>query len=344
MFPINAITPSLPAALGLFAVCTLVIGVVGPRLTRVVDQLADRTGIGEAIAGAVFLGASTSLSGIVLSVTAAWRAHPELATSNALGGIAGQTLFLAVADMLYRRANLEHAAASITNIMQGGMLLCLLSLVLLACYAPDITIWQIHPATPLLFLTYGYGLMLVRRVRSQPMWEPARTEETFADEQQTPARQTRLSGLWLRFLLLALMIGFAGWLLETAASTVADKSQLNQTVVGVFLTALCTSLPELVTAIAAIRRGALTLAIGGIIGGNAFDTLFIAASDIAYRKGSIYHTITDQGLLWTALTLTMTSILLLGLVYRERHGFGGIGFESAIIIAVYGLGVLMMLI
>lgn len=39
---------------------------------------------------------------------------------------------------------------------------------------------------------------------------------------------------------------------------------------------------------AAVRRGALTLAVGDILGGNCFDVLFISGSDVAYREGSIY--------------------------------------------------------
>jgi cation:H+ antiporter len=75
-------------------ICAAAIALVGTRLTRVVDQLADRTGLGEAVAGAVLLGAATSFSGIVVSVTAAAKGNPELAISNALGGIAVQTFFL----------------------------------------------------------------------------------------------------------------------------------------------------------------------------------------------------------------------------------------------------------
>ena len=51
------------------------------------------------------------------------------------------------------------------------------------------------------------------------------------------------------------------------------------------MTAVATSLPELVTTLAAVRRGAAQLAVGGIIGGNAFDVLFLSASDVAYRDG-----------------------------------------------------------
>ena len=90
-------------------------------------------------AGAVLLGAATSLSGSVLSVTAAYRGHPELAVSNALGGIAVQTFFLAIADMVYRRANLEHAAASAPNMMQNGLLIALLALLLLAPTLPSLS-------------------------------------------------------------------------------------------------------------------------------------------------------------------------------------------------------------
>lgn len=87
---------TLSQSIVVFSVCALVIAIAGTRITRVVDQLADRTGLGEATAGAVLLGgAATSLSGSVLSVTAAYRGHPELAVSNALGGgIAVQTFFL----------------------------------------------------------------------------------------------------------------------------------------------------------------------------------------------------------------------------------------------------------
>ena len=79
---------TLSQSIVIFSICALVIAIAGTRITRVVDHLADRTGLGEATAGAVLLGAATSLSGSVLSVTAAYRGHPELAVSNALGGIA----------------------------------------------------------------------------------------------------------------------------------------------------------------------------------------------------------------------------------------------------------------
>ncbi|MCI0510483.1 cation:H+ antiporter [Chromohalobacter marismortui] len=333
---------SLMLSVVLFVGCALVIGVVGTRLTGVVDTLADRTGMGEAIAGAVLMGMATSLSGIVLSVTAAWNGQPELAMSNAVGGIAAQTLFLTFADAALRRVNLEHAAASIGNLAQGTLLMCLLGMLLVARYSPEWTLWGIHPVTPLLFLGYVYGLRIIDEVRSQPMWTPRRTRETREDAPDDEAQRYSLMRLWGAFAALALLLGVSGWVMEKAATTLAAETGMSQTAVGILLTSVATSLPELVTAVAAVRRGALTLAVGGIIGGNAFDTLFAAASDIAYRDGSIYHAVSEQTLLWIALSVLMTAVLLLGLVRREKHGPARIGFESVALVLLYGAGVAMV--
>ncbi|KAA0010825.1 sodium:calcium antiporter [Billgrantia pellis] len=335
---------SLPLAIALFVATAALIGVVGTRLARIVDELADRTGLGEAIAGAVLLGLATSLSGIVLSVSAAWGGRAELAMSNALGGIAAQTLFLTVADISYRRANLEHAAASLGNLLQGALLLCLLSLLLVGRFSPELTLWHVHPVTPLLFFGYLFGLRLIHQAKFEPMWSPAQTLETRADEPDAASAGRALTGLWFSFVVLAAMLGVAGWLMERSATALSATTGLDQAAIGILLTSVATSLPELVTTVAAVRRGALTLAVAGIIGGNAFDTLFAAAADVAYRQGSIYHAMPDSVSLWIALSLLMTGILLVGLIRREEQGPGRIGFESVAILILYLAGIAMVLI
>jgi len=343
MPPLSPDEWSLTQSIVVFMACAAVIGIAGTWITQVVDQLADRTGIGEAVAGAVLLGAATSLSGSVLSVTAAWGGHPELAIGNALGGIAVQTLFLAVADFFHRPANLEHAAASAANMLQNALLISLLALIVLAPHLPTFTFWGVHPVTPLLFAFYFYGIGMVRGATIKPMWHPSRTRQTRPDTPDDTAKMPSLAKLWITFvLLMAVLGGTAGWLLQPAATNIIADTGLSETAVGVFMTAIATSIPELVTSIAAVRRGALTLAIGGIIGGNAFDTLFTAASDIAYREGSIYHTMSADLVEWLTLTILMTGVLMMGLIRREERGFARIGFESVAILGLYALGVLLM--
>jgi len=74
----------LSQAITLFIFSAGLIAFAGTKLSKTADQLADLTGMGEALFGAIFLGAVTSLSGVINSVTAAFNNHPELAVSNAI--------------------------------------------------------------------------------------------------------------------------------------------------------------------------------------------------------------------------------------------------------------------
>jgi cation:H+ antiporter len=322
----------------IFAIASLVIAAAGTRMTKLADEIADVTGLGEAVIGAILLGACTSLSGSVTSVTAAWQGNAELAVSNGIGGIAAQTLFLAIADMTYRKANLEHVAASQENLAQSTLLMGLLSLPLLATFAPEVTFWHIHPMSPFMLGAYAFGIFQLTQMRSMPMWKPHLTPDTQReDEEHQPATQT-LARMLGEFAVLALTVGFAGYAIADVAPDIASRFGLSQTLIGSLFTAISTSLPELITVLAAVRRGAYTLAVGDIIGGNTFDVLFLAFSDFAFLEGSIFHTMNDQQLFIIALTMAMTSILLLGLLRRERHGVYGIGFESLSILLLYGFG------
>jgi cation:H+ antiporter len=330
----------LGVAIPLFLLCAAAIAVAGVAMTGVADRLADRTGLGEALVGGVLLGVSTSLSGTVTSITGALEGQAALAVSNGIGGIAAQTVFLALADVTYRRANLEHAAASPENLMQVGVLLFLLTLPLGAALAPELSLWAVHPVTPLLVAGYLAGLRLTRSARLRPMWHPRRTAELKADQPEDASFEgpstARLALGWAG---LALVLGLAGWGTAQSGLAIAQATGLSQSFVGALFTATATSLPELVTTIAAVRRGALTLAVGGIVGGNTFDVLFLVASDVAYREGSVYHAVGPGELFLFVWALAMTAMLLLGLLRRERRGVGAIGFESVGLILVYLAGV-----
>ncbi|MBK1833851.1 sodium:calcium antiporter [Roseibacillus ishigakijimensis] len=326
----------------IFVVSVVIIFFAGQRLAKVAETIADRSGLGQAITGGLFLGAATSLPGLVASVTAAWQGYVEMAVSNAIGGIAAQTAFLGIADISLRRGNLEHAAASLANLMQAGLLIALLTLPLLAFTLPEWTFWEIHPVTVLMVAAYCYGMRLSSRTKADPMWHPHRTEVTQEDEGEAEKTRQSWTAALTSFVLLALLTAVAGWLTAETGIGAIKRMGLSESLVGGLFTAVSSSLPELVTSIAAVRNGAYTLAVGGIIGGNAFDSLFMAASDVAYRDGSIYHAITNQQLFLIALAILMTAVLTMGLVGRERRGIANIGFESFTILSLYGVALLTL--
>ena len=321
-----------------FSLATLVIILAGSRLAKQADKLADKTGLGEALFGVLLLAGVTSLPDFAATLSAAMDNRPDLAMSNVMGSMAVNLVFLGVADIVYRKANLEHAAASPVNMILASLLIVLLTLPLIAIFTPTIANWSIHPITPIIVAAYLFGLHIVHRTQAKPMWVPKRTHETVADKPQK-LRAGNLTSLWIGFISMALLTGLAGWVLMEAAKGIADQTGMSETIVGGLLTALATSTPELVTTIAAIRIGALTLAVSNIFGTNAFNMMVVAAADVGYAQGSIYHDMAPVQMTWGLVSILMTAILLMGMVRRETYGIGKIGFESALILSVYAIAV-----
>lgn len=332
------------ADVALFLGAATVIGCLGVKAAHLADRLADRTGLGEALTGTVFLGFLTALPGLLASVVAAAKGLPALAISNAMGGIAVQTAALAVADVAYPRANLEHAAASVANMMQATMLIALVVLVLAGISGPPAMLGHVHLVTPVLFAAAGFAFWLVLGTREEPMWRPTETEETVRDIPAASSWKENLPKLLIGLILAAGVTGLCGALVAEAAENIVQETRIPEAVVGGLFMAVATSLPELVTSIAAVRRGALTLAVSDIVGGNFFDVLFVAAADLAYLKGSLYHA-PDVGLreiFLTSLTVLLNVVLLAGLIYRQKKGPGNIGFESLLLLLLYVGGFLVL--
>jgi cation:H+ antiporter len=328
--------------IAVFIGAAVVILIGGLTLARRADQIADRTGFGEAMTGVFLLGFATAAPGLAASVTAAVEGRAALSVSNAMGGIAAQTMFLAIADVAYRRANLEHAAASMSNLLQTAVLIGLMTLVMLAMSGPGWTLWQMHPATPLLLLAAIGGLLLVRRADTHPMWAPRRTKQTVVDQPDESNRRASLPGMLIGFIIAAVIVLAAGTCAARAAGALVDDTAADESLMGAVFLAFATSLPELVTTVAAVRRGALTLAVSNIVGGNVFDVLFVCFADVAYRDGSIYHAAGPPEFFVTALAIALNVLLLLGLLDRQERGVGNIGFESALILILYVAGMAVL--
>ncbi len=319
-------------SLAVLAITAVVILLAGTRLTHVADSLAERTGLGDAIGGALLLGAVTSLPGIVTTVTGSLGGDPGFGLANPVGGVAVQTVWLAIADLVYRRSNLEHAAASLENVLQTVILMALLAVPVVAYATPGLRWGWIHPMTLLIPVAYGYGLYLLRRLRKRPMWRAVRTPETESAEEQPPAGDQPSARLWLLLAALGVTVGAAGWAIGRAGLQVVASTGLPSGLVGFTLTTAITSLPELVVLITAVRMGALTLGVGNIVGGNTFDALMIAMADVFYLEGPVYRDAGDQSLVLLGGTALMIAVLAGGLVVRETKG---IGFEGLAIPTIY---------
>ena len=114
----------------------------------------------------------------------------------------------------------------------------------------------------LLALFVGYIVWLIISARK------SRTEEP--DEPPLP--------LWKSLLLLAVGVAciiLGGQLVVNNAGEIAAAFGMSETLIGLTVVALGTSLPELVTSIVASRKGENGLAVGNVVGSNLFNLLFI---------------------------------------------------------------------
>lgn len=325
-----------------FASAAAVIAVCGVLLAERAEALAARTGLGQALLGALFLGSVTSLAGTVASVSAALEGFPEIAFGNAVGGIAAQTTFIVAADAMHRGSNLEHAAASEANLLQGVLLVALLSLPMIGIFWPPLMLGWLDAVSLGIVGLYAFGVRLIAHAQRAPMWTPRGPVQSEARTRRAPRDTRSTAVLWTQFAALAAAVALSGWAIAESAVSLSLASGISQTVVGTVFTAVSTSMPELVIALAAVRRGALNLAMGNILGGNCFDVLFLAASDAAYRGGSLYHAISPAQAGWLALGILLNAVLLLGMLRRQRHGPGNIGFEGVLVLALYAAGIALL--
>ena len=95
-------------------------------------------------------------------------------------------------------------------------------------------------------------------------------------------------------------------------------------------------------AVAAVRIGAVSLAVGDVIGGNAFEVMFLSAADF-FDEGSIYGAMTAADRTTALIAMLMTGVLLLGMLRREKTGPVRIGFESVIVLGLYAGSVALVL-
>lgn len=343
----------------IFVVATGVVAVIGPRLARVAEAISNRLELGEVLVGAVLLGVVTSLPGLVLTITAAARGETELAVSNAIGGVAAQTLFLGIADVVFRKGTLSAYVPTRQVAYQAALLMVLLAIVTVGLGSPGVVLGWIHPVTPAIACAYGAGLFLSRRldVRGATAIGPEPDADDveggrgglrgklgeLQDSPEVEAEEQRpWSQLWLRFGAFALTLGLSGFALAWAGSELAATTALSAGAVGVTLTSVATSTPELVTAVAAARRGAIGLAAGDIIGGNTFDTLFVAAADL-FSGGSVFAGAGSHAVGLVGLAVLLNGVLLAGVV-RQGSGAHDTDIESWAIIVIWIAAVVAILV
>lgn len=317
------------------------------KLTLYVDTVSHRTKIGQAFAGLLFLGFSTSLPEIVTTVTAASEGNAELAGSNLLGGVSLQFVVLALVEAFAkRREALTSVAPKAILMLQGVVLILMLSLVIMAISLGEtFSVGNVGAWTLTLVVVYIITLRIVYLYETAPAWVPNdKNQESVVENIQREEKLKDLSNinLYVRILLSALVILFSGYLVTRAAEAMVEVTGLGSHVIGATLLALTTSLPEVTTSWSALRLGAYTMAISNILGTNAIEVALFFPADLAYRKGPILTGLHGSSIFLASLGIIITALYLWGLLERKDRTVFGMGFDSFAVTIVYFIGVIIL--
>jgi cation:H+ antiporter len=128
----------------------------------------------------------------------------------------------------------------------------------------------------------------------------------------------------------------------SASAEIAEITGLGTTFVGTTLVAIVTSLPEMVTTIAAVRIGADDMAIGNLFGSNLFNMFAIGLTDMFYLQGRFLGIIDPAFLLVGMLGLLMTGMGLIGNLARLERRVLFIELDALALIAIYFAGLWLL--
>ncbi|KGX85578.1 sodium:calcium antiporter [Pontibacillus litoralis] len=142
--------------------------------------------------------------------------------------------------------------------------------------------------------------------------------------------------VYLSFLVSAVIVVVAAVYLNTFGDVISRKSSLSGAVVGTFLIAGATSLPELTTSLTAVYIDNTDIAVGNMLGSNVFNLLIIAVMDIFYRRRKLYHHVDVRENLSTAIVgLLFAGIIVLALLIPGSYTVFNIGVEMIVIVLLY---------
>jgi cation:H+ antiporter len=243
-----------------FGLAALLVG--GDLLVRGAVGIAQRFGLPPLVIGLTLVGFGTSTPELLTSLQGALAGAPGIALGNVVGSnIANILLILGVAALIAPVA-VDRAA-----FRRDGTAMALATLAVAALCASG-AVGRVAGAA----LVAALAVYLWTTLRQAPA-EAAVVYEAEARSAPAPPGRPWRAALFFAGGLALVILG-ARWLVAGAVS-LAEAAGLSETVIGLTIVAIGTSLPELVTSATAARRGESGVAFGNVVGSNIFNLLGI---------------------------------------------------------------------
>jgi cation:H+ antiporter len=336
------------AIAAVFAISAVFVWMAGTRLAIYGDELSERLSLSREFIGLIFLATVTELPEIVTTATAALSGNASLVLGNLFGGITMNTAILAVIDFFVVRHALTSWPRKPNHALLAVLLIVLLALLLAVTFVGDVAVvLNVGLAAICLSACYPIVIALLRKFDGKDTWAPIDLPEDSEHEvgillNDNHLEKTSTRSLILYSIMTSLVILITGVALAISADSIAEKSALGSSFIGITLLAAATSMPELSTTLAAARMGAYTMAISNIFGSNLIMLALILPSDMAYRDGPILSQADPVAQFSIAIGIVVTAIYVVGILIRRTPTWLGAGLDSWLVMLLY-LGMLISL-
>lgn len=323
-----------------FLVCVILIVVAGVKLCHYGDVIADKTGLGGTWIGLVMVATVTSLPELatgIASVTVA--AAPDIAVGDVFGSCVFNLVIVVILDLIHRGESV-YRTASQGHILSGAFGIMLIGFagfnILLSANGASMAIGHVGTYSPVLLVIYAVAVRTIYRYeRRQIAKFPSESIERHPD--------TTITQAGARYAMAAVVVIAAGVALPFVAKVLAAQMDWSQSFVGTLFVAFATSLPEVVVTVAALRIGAVDMAIGNLFGSNLFNILVLVIDDVAYIQGPLLSEISPVHALSALSAVMMTGVAIGGLLYRPRtRVFKTVGWTSIVLFVVYVLNIYVL--
>lgn len=307
-----------------FAVSALLIVVAANQLAKYGDIIAVRTRLGGMFIGLLLLAGATSLPELLTTINAIQIGEANLAAGNLLGSNMFNMFLLAMLSVVaYKRRILREAI--LKHALSGSLTVLIIALVVFFILADiDVKIGWIGVDSLLIIMAYIGVIYLIQN-----------SSDGGGGEQEIPEDTPSLWRGIIGFTLAAAALVVITPYMVNASAEIAEITGLGTTFVGTTLVALVTSLPELVTTLAAARIGAEDMAIGNLFGSNLFNMFALGFADLFFTTGRFIGEVDPQFVLVGMLGLIMTAMALVGNLARFRRRLLFLEIDALALILVY---------
>lgn len=269
-----------------------------------VDMLDKKTNMSGAFIGGVILAAVTSLPEMITSISAVALGNPGLIIGNVLGS----DLFnLCIFGLLTLVAVKAFRGATV-----GTSHLKVLICTTLAYLATGFVLFSgLNTTFPGVSINIASVIIVVLYAISCKFMASDDSESDSEDDNDLTVKQ-----VVVRFVLCALGLVIASVIITKITDMIDSQYNLGASLAGALFLGVATSIPELTSSIALVRKGNFNAMIGNVVGSNMFNFIIFSVSDILAFRSNVYEVSADSKLLiifgLVSALLTMASLILKG--------------------------------